>query len=112
MRCNATGAPRWWPSSCANLLVVFIFISAGLSLGLARAATPSAASAINGEQLYRHYCAQCHSKSRALRAPRLEVLRRMQPQDVLDSLEVGTMRFEGLRRTVDERRAIAEFITR
>jgi polyvinyl alcohol dehydrogenase (cytochrome) len=35
----------------------------------------------------------------------------MQPQDVLDSLEVGTMRFEGLQRTEDERRAIAEFIT-
>ena len=35
----------------------------------------------------------------------------MQPQDVLDSLEIGTMRFEGIQRTIEERRAIAEFIT-
>jgi hypothetical protein len=35
----------------------------------------------------------------------------MQPQDVLDALEVGTMGFEGVQRTNDERRAIAEFIT-
>ncbi len=92
----------------ATLFAVFVLGIAGLRLGSAQAAEPSA---INGEQLYRHYCAQCHSKSRALRAPRLEVLRRMQPQDVLDSLEVGTMRFEGLQRTADQRRAIAEFIT-
>ena len=30
---------------------------------------------------------------------------------MVDSLEFGTMRFEGIRRTTDERRAIAEFVT-
>jgi polyvinyl alcohol dehydrogenase (cytochrome) len=38
-------------------------------------------------------------------------LQRLQPQDVLDELEFGTMRFEGIQRTAAERRAIAEFIT-
>jgi polyvinyl alcohol dehydrogenase (cytochrome) len=92
---------RW-----ASLAVIII---SGWSVISAHAA--SARSAPDGEQLYRHYCAQCHSKSRALRTPRLEVLQRMQPQDVLDSLEVGSMRFEGYQRTADERRAIAEFVT-
>jgi polyvinyl alcohol dehydrogenase (cytochrome) len=35
----------------------------------------------------------------------------MQPQDVRDALEVGTMRFQGVQLTTEERRAIAEFIT-
>jgi polyvinyl alcohol dehydrogenase (cytochrome) len=77
----------------------------------ASAAAPAGGTPMDGARLYRRYCAQCHSKSRALRAPQLSVLSRMQPRDVLDSLESGTMRFEGLQRTTDERRAIAEFIT-
>lgn len=75
------------------------------------AAAPLGAALPDGEHLYRQYCAQCHSKSRALRAPHFNVLRRMQPQDVLDSLEFGTMRFEGLQLSIEERRAIAEFVT-
>jgi polyvinyl alcohol dehydrogenase (cytochrome) len=101
-------------SSCpkGNLLLHFaIFMLVGLDLAVAKAATPPGSPSLDGQQLYRRYCAQCHSKSRALRAPQLSVLQRMQPQDVLDSLEVGTMRFEGLQHSADQRRAIAEFIT-
>jgi polyvinyl alcohol dehydrogenase (cytochrome) len=76
-----------------------------------RAAAPASASSPNGDQLYRHFCAQCHSQSRVLRAPQLKVLQRMEPQDILDALEVGNMRFQGVQRTREERRAIAEFIT-
>src|SRR5205085_3562834 len=50
-------------------------------------------------------------QSRVLRAPQLKVLQRMEPQDILDALEVGNMRFQGVQRTREERRAIAEFIT-
>ncbi|MBV8771058.1 MAG: cytochrome c, partial [Deltaproteobacteria bacterium] len=82
-----------------------------LSLVWVDTSAPLRAAPPDGEQLYGQYCAQCHSKSRALRAPHFNVLRRMQPQDVLDSLEFGTMRFEGLQRSIDERRAIAEFVT-
>ena len=97
---------------CLNLSArLAIFIVLGLTLGSVRAAPPPNSSQPDGEQLYRRYCAQCHSKSRALRAPQLNVLKRMQPQDVLDALEVGTMRFEGFQHTAAERRRIAEFIT-
>jgi polyvinyl alcohol dehydrogenase (cytochrome) len=81
------------------------------SLTTLLAAPPVSAPAANGEQLYRHYCAECHSQSRVLRAPQLKILQRMEPQDVLDALEVGKMRFQGIQRTAEERRAIAEFIT-
>jgi len=96
---------------CVNFMAGLALLAGwGLSLTSAFTAAPPTAQ-LNGEQLYRQYCAQCHSKSRALRAPQLNVLRRMEPQDVLDALEVGKMRFQGLRRTAEERRAIAEFIT-
>jgi polyvinyl alcohol dehydrogenase (cytochrome) len=88
-----------------------IIIALGMSLIRANAAAPLGSTSPDGAQLYRRYCAQCHSKSRAIRAPQLKVLQRMQPQDVLDALEVGTMRFEGLQHTAEERRAVAEFIT-
>jgi polyvinyl alcohol dehydrogenase (cytochrome) len=88
-----------------------MFILSVAALVCIRAATAGDATPITGEQLYRQYCSQCHSKSRALRAPNLVVLRRMQPQDVLDALEFGTMRFEGIQRSTEQRRAIAEFVT-
>jgi polyvinyl alcohol dehydrogenase (cytochrome) len=87
------------------------FIVFALHLALAQAASPAGNTPLDGEQLYRRHCAQCHSKSRALRAPQFNILQRMQPRDVLDALEVGTMRFEGFQRTAEERLAIAEFIT-
>jgi len=99
-------------SQCANLIAALaILIVSGLSLALAQAATPPGIVPLDGGQLYRRYCAQCHTKSRALRVPQLSVLRQMQPQGVLDALEVGTMRFQGIQLTAEQRRAIAEFIT-
>jgi polyvinyl alcohol dehydrogenase (cytochrome) len=93
------------------LACLAILITVELNLVLRNAAASGGATSADGERLYRRHCAQCHSKSRVLRTPQLSVLRRMQPQDVLDSLEFGTMRFEGLQRSIDERRAIAEFVT-
>src|SRR5262249_46139665 len=84
-----------------------------LRLGMASAwaAAPRAGAQLNGEQLYQQHCAQCHTSSRAIRAPQLTALRIMGPQDVLDTLELGTMKFVGFKRTAEERRAIAEFVT-
>ena len=84
-----------------------------LILGVPRvnAAPAAAESALNGEQLYQRTCAGCHSSAKAIRAPQLSALRSMDAQQVLDALEVGPMRFVGLRRNGDERRAIAEFVT-
>src|SRR5262245_9732518 len=88
--------PKRAATLMAGLAICFV---AAVSLTLAEVTRSADNSPLNGEQLYRHYCAQCHSKSRSLRAPQLSVLQRMQPQDVLDALEVGTMRFEGVQRT-------------
>ncbi len=85
-------------------------LGAVLMLGGASAqAVPQAA--LDGEALYKQHCAQCHGGAQATRAPRLEALRLMGPQDILDVLETGTMKFVGFSRTADERQAIAEFIT-
>ena len=110
---NETAGNRSHGQYCyARVLAALgMFIVLGLSLTPLAGATPPAGAPPGGEQLYRQYCAQCHSKSRALRTPQLSVLQRMQPQDVLDALEFGTMRFEGIQRTAAERRAIAEFIS-
>jgi polyvinyl alcohol dehydrogenase (cytochrome) len=98
-----TGMPGFRPAVGWFILLVGLVWSGAVA--------PGRAAPSKGEQLYRKYCSQCHSKSRVLRAPNFSVLRRMQPQDVLDSLEFGTMRFEGVQRTIEERRAIAEFVT-
>ena len=109
---NTAAAGSFEQNWCANLatgLATLIVLWLGPASALA--AAPSSTAPLDGEQLYRRYCAQCHSKSRALRVPQFNILRRMQPQGVLDALEVGSMRFQGFQRTVHERRAIAEFIT-
>jgi polyvinyl alcohol dehydrogenase (cytochrome) len=100
---------RNWSSGAKAGLVIAIFFA--LSVTRVSAAAPPDQTPVDGKRLYREYCAQCHSKSRALRAPQLSVLQRMEPQNVLDALEFGSMRFEGFQRTPQERRAIAEFIT-
>jgi polyvinyl alcohol dehydrogenase (cytochrome) len=87
-------------------LVLFVVL---MLRGVSAQAVPQAP--LDGEKLYKQHCAQCHSGAQATRAPRLEALRLMGPQDVLDVLEVGTMKFVGFNRTADERSAIAEFVT-
>jgi polyvinyl alcohol dehydrogenase (cytochrome) len=71
----------------------------------------SSGAALNGEKLYKQHCAQCHTSSKPTRAPQLSALKLMGPQDIVDALEIGTMKFVGFKRTAEERRAIAEFIT-
>ena len=66
---------------------------------------------LNGEKLYTQHCAQCHSSEKPTRAPRLDAMKLMEAQDVVDALEIGSMKFTGFKRTMEERHAIAEFIT-
>jgi len=97
---------KWkWSANLVALAMLTI-----LQLGSVRAAPPPGAPHRSGEQLYKEYCAQCHSSGRA-RVPQLNILRPMGPRAVLEALEFGPMRFTGLARTAQERLAIVEFVT-
>ena len=55
-------------------------------------------------------CAGCHSGDDA-RAPSPEVLRGRSPQAIIDALTAGSMKYQGLALSGEERRAIAEYLT-
>lgn len=77
---------------------------------LATAALLQIASAQNGEALYKQMCATCHEGG-ADRAPSREALRAMSADRVLAALESGPMISVTSRRSVPERRAIAEYVS-
>src|SRR4029079_5403651 len=54
--------------------------------------------------------AVCHSGDDA-RAPSPEVLRGRSPQAIIDALTAGSMKYQGLALSGEERRAIAEYLT-
>lgn len=93
----------------ATLSASLLFL--GLTTALGWAAPLTMGAPLNGEKLYQQHCAQCHSSEKPTRAPRLDALKLMGPQDVLDALELGSMKFTGFKRTEDERRAIAEYVS-
>ena len=95
-------------SRAVGLVAVFLSLASAAS---AWAVAPGAEAQLDGEKLYNQHCAQCHSSEKASRAPRLNALKLMEPQDVVDALEIGSMKFTGFKRTAEERRAIAEFVT-
>src|SRR5688500_13066076 len=80
-------------------IVIALFI-------VAASALPAAAQ--DGAALYKSSCAFCHDGG-VPRAPNLEALRAMSPARILASMETGPMIAMADNRTVNERRAIAEF---
>jgi len=60
--------------------------------------------------LFSANCAGCHSGDDA-RAPSPEVLRGRSPQAIIDALTAGSMKYQGLALSGEERRAIAEYLT-
>jgi len=66
------------------------------------------AAAQNGEALFSQLCASCHEGG-ADRAPRLDQLRALSPERVLETIEFGSMVSMAQGRTPSERRALAEF---
>ncbi len=63
----------------------------------------------DGAKLFDSDCRACHDGNDA-RAPSLDAMRGRGPQAVLDALTSGSMRYQGLRLSGAERRAIAEFV--
>jgi polyvinyl alcohol dehydrogenase (cytochrome) len=64
----------------------------------------------DGAELYGRHCASCHDGGLD-RAPRRDDLRSLTPERVLAALETGPMISMATGRSVEERRAIAEFVT-
>ena len=74
------------------------------SSGLGAKATPAA--------LYKTYCAQCHEGRRAdAQAPSLEAMKRLTAEQVLESLERGSMRARAAERSRAQRRALAAYVS-
>ena len=64
----------------------------------------------DGQALYQAHCARCH-EGQVERAPHRDLMSRLPAVMVLHSLERGRMKFLGMARTDQERRAISEWIT-
>jgi polyvinyl alcohol dehydrogenase (cytochrome) len=70
------------------------------------------AHAQDGAVLYRTYCAICHEGPTAdAQAPSRETMKRMSAEQVLESLETGSMRARVLERSRAQRRALAEYVS-
>ena len=86
-------------------------VALALSLGVPSSwALPPTEGAADGEALYQAHCARCH-EGQVKRAPHRSVMQRLPAVMVLHSLEIGKMQFQGMTRTNQERRALAEWIT-
>jgi len=73
---------------------------------------PAAAHAQDGAVLYRTYCAICHEGPTAdAQAPNRETMQRMSAEQVLESLERGSMRARAAERSRAQRRALAEYVS-
>ncbi len=64
----------------------------------------------DGEALYQAHCARCH-EGQVKRAPHRDIMSRLPALMVLNSLERGRMKFQGMTRTNQERRTISEWMT-
>jgi polyvinyl alcohol dehydrogenase (cytochrome) len=82
---------------------------AGLALLTGWALVAPDIRAATGSEAYQVSCAQCHDAGVG-RAPRVDVLKTMAPEAVLNAMEAGPMISMASRWSPAERRAIAEFV--
>ncbi len=71
---------------------------------------PAATAPPDGRALFESACSSCHDGD-DWRAPSREALHARSPQAILDALVAGSMRYQGLALSGDERRAVAEYLT-
>src|SRR5947199_9325140 len=70
------------------------------------------AHAQDGAALYRTYCAICHEGPAAdTQAPSREAMKRMSAEQVLESLETGSMRARAAEGSRAQRRTLAEHVS-
>jgi len=66
---------------------------------------------VDGSVVFAQNCASCHGAQGLERAPKLEMLRLLEPKFVLGTLATGAMRIQGLRLNPSESRAVAEYVS-
>lgn len=82
-----------------------------LLIGLLGVQTVLYAAPPTGAQLYQTRCAVCHSSSVA-EAPRFEALQLLPTDAIIAALQTGVMKTQGATLTPDERRLVAEYISK
>ena len=92
----------------SQVLVGGLLLSS-VSIALSWAFSPTEGES-DGEALYQAHCARCH-EGQVKHAPHRDVISRLPALMVLNSLERGRMKFQGMTRTNQERRAISEWMT-
>jgi polyvinyl alcohol dehydrogenase (cytochrome) len=73
-------------------------------------ATPAFAQAPDGAAIFTRACATCHTPT-ATNAPTPDVMRRLTPEAILNSLTNGRMQVQGAALSEAERRAVIQFLT-
>ena len=71
---------------------------------------PAATAPPDGRALFESACSSCHNGDDP-RAPSSEALHARSPQAIVDALTAGSMKYQGLALSGEERRAIAEYLT-
>jgi polyvinyl alcohol dehydrogenase (cytochrome) len=84
-------------------LALFLFVCAGIGSGPGWAQDASA--------LYKTYCSRCHEADDESRAPGRGIMTQMTAEQILVSLEKGTMSAQGTERSRAERRVLAEYLS-
>ena len=102
---SSTRTHRWHIRRAVGLAIALT----GLLCSPSWAVTPTEQRP-DGEALYAQHCAKCHA-GQSTRAAQLDIMRRLPAEFVLHSLELGKMKFQGVLRTNEERRAISEWVT-
>ena len=85
-------------------------MTAGLLARPAALQPPDPSSASTGAALFATHCSGCHSAD-AAGAPSPEAMHGRSPQAIIDALTSGSMKYQGLALSGEERRAIAESLT-
>jgi polyvinyl alcohol dehydrogenase (cytochrome) len=94
-----------------RFIVAALWLAPVFTLSLApRAAWSADEPPSEGAKLYQQYCATCHDHPQD-RIPALAVIARRSPEEVLQSLTTGLMRTQSAGLNLNERTALATFVT-
>ena len=74
-------------------------------------AAPAFAQSPDGMAIFSKNCTICHTSATDTRAPSVDALRGLSPETVIYALTGGSMRYQGLSLSGEERVALAEYLT-
>jgi polyvinyl alcohol dehydrogenase (cytochrome) len=81
------------------------------SLFASAAALSAPVHAQDGAALFKTYCATCHESGDNSQAPSRDVLARMTPEQILQTLEKGAMKTQAAERSRTQRHVLAEYLS-